>query len=65
MLGIAGDIIAHPKLGAAMFGLDREQETVRGRILGGIVLRHGVVEIERAGGVFGVPTSSRQEKWVK
>ena len=53
MLGIAGDIITHPELCATMFWLDGEQEAIRGRIFGGIVIRQSVVEIERAGSVFG------------
>ena len=53
MLGIAGAVIAHPELGAAMFGLDRKHEAVRGRIFGGVFARQRVVEIKRAGGVLG------------
>ena len=31
---IAGDVIAHPEVRAAMFGLDREQEPIRRRFFG-------------------------------
>ena len=53
VLGIAGDVIAHPELRAAMFWLDGEQEAVRRRVFGGIVIRQSVVKLKRAGGVFG------------
>jgi len=53
MLRVTRDIIAHPELRTAMLWLDGEQEAIRGRIFGGIVIRQSVVEIERAGSVFG------------
>ena len=62
MLGIAGDVIANPELCATMFWLDGEQEAIRWWIFGGIVIRQSVVELKRAGGVFGGAYVEEAEK---
>ena len=51
--GIAGDVVAHPELGATVLGLDGQEETIGRRFLGCSVLGQLVVEIERAGCVLG------------
>src|SRR5690606_18658746 len=53
VLGISGDVIAHPELCAAMFGLDREEEAVRRRLFRSAFFGKLVVEIEGMSGVVG------------
>lgn len=51
--GVAGDVVAHPEFGAAMLGLDGQEEAIGRRFLGCSVLGQLVVEIERAGCILG------------
>src|SRR5690606_8343498 len=51
-LRIAGRVIANPKLGAAVLGLDGKEERIRGWILRGVLLHHARVEVEGARGVL-------------
>lgn len=51
--GIAGGVIAHPELRAAMLGLDRQEEAFRWRVFGGVLGGEHFVEFERASGIIG------------
>src|SRR3546814_18902626 len=61
-LGIAGDVVAHPELGAAMSGLERQEETRGGRFLRRANLGQEDVEVERARGVYGRAEEERLEE---
>jgi hypothetical protein len=45
--------MAHPQRRAAMLGLDRQQKSFGGRVFRSAFRRERIVEVERAGGVFG------------
>jgi len=47
-LRIAGRVIANPELRSTVLGLDGEEERLGRRVLGGVLLHHAIVEIERA-----------------
>jgi hypothetical protein len=51
-LRIAGRVIANPELRSTVLGLDGEEERLGRRVLGGVLLHHAIVEIERARGVL-------------
>ncbi|CAH1655316.1 hypothetical protein CHELA20_53872 [Hyphomicrobiales bacterium] len=51
--GIAGGIVAHPELRAAMLGLDRKEKAFRWRVFGGVLGGERVVDFERASGIVG------------
>src|SRR6266849_10050762 len=63
--GISGDFVAHPEFYAALVRVNRHLKAAGERALAGSFFHDSGVQIERAGGIVRLPTSSTQEKWVK
>jgi len=63
--GISGDFVAHPQFCAALVRVNRHLKAAGERALAGSFFHDSGVQIERAGGIVRLPTSSTQEKWVK
>src|SRR3546814_7355545 len=53
LLGVAGHVVAHPQLGAAVLGLDRQNEPDVADLLALHLLGEGEVAFEAAGGAVG------------